>query len=159
VRQAKINPFINYEKDWKMMTILIGANNLFQCEQPCSNPNVFADVLNKTMGLIHKEIPRVFVNLLYIFEDGFFDTYNNGKESWYCSLYWKFGESVLPCMVKNDQLRAKMKRMIIEYNRKIDIVAKYWNEKRRKDFYISIQPMLKNIRLPDRSWSSSFVEG
>ena len=59
-------------------------------------------------------------------------------------------------MVKNDELRAKMKRMIIDYNVRILKLAKWWNERRRKDFYISVQPVVKHIRVLDRSWSSKF---
>eukprot|EP01080_Neovahlkampfia_damariscottae_P008612 gene8612-559_t len=157
IQQAKKDKNIDYEKDWKMVTILIGANDLFQCQSSGAHPDEYTVLLNRTLSTIHEKIPRVFVNIMYLFEDGFIDTFNNGKDNTYCKSVWKLLENAIPCMVKNDHLRAKMKQMIVEYNRRIFFLAKYWNEKStRKDFHIAIQTPLKNIRVKDRSWSSKF---
>jgi phospholipase B1, membrane-associated len=154
--EAAKDPKINYQKDWKVMTILMGANDLFNCESANAHPDVYIKRLNETIAKIDEKIPRIFINLFTLFEEGFIDTYNNGKDSLYCRAFWKVLESGIPCMVKSDALRSKMKGMIIEYNKRIEVLAKWWNQKRRKDFYIAVQPMLSHLRVLDRSWSSKF---
>eukprot|EP01080_Neovahlkampfia_damariscottae_P008426 gene8426-251_t len=156
VKEAKKDSKINYEKDWKVVNILMGANDLFDCESRAAHPEQFEISLNKTISKIYSKIPRAFVNLLELFEEGFIDTYNNGKDNFYCRNLWRVIQLAIPCMVKSDSLRAKMKKMIIDYNGRIRKLAKWWNDRRRKDFYIAVQPVNRNVRVLDRSWSSKF---
>jgi small subunit ribosomal protein S29e len=60
---------VNFEEDWKLLTLFIGANNI--CEI-CKNdtldqPDYFEKHLREVLGLIEQKIPKVFVNVMTIF--------------------------------------------------------------------------------------------
>ena len=157
VTQGRKEEGIDFDKDWKILNILIGGNNLFDCHLPESHPDVFEKRMNETLSKIYEKIPRVFVNLFNIFEDGLMDTWNNGKDVTYCSRFWKVISFAIPCMVKSDELRQKMVQYSKEYNVRMSNLAKWWNNKReKKDFFIAVQPVLQHTRLPDLSYSSKF---
>jgi hypothetical protein len=154
--QGRKEPGIDFDKDWKILNVLIGGNNLFDCHLPESSPDDYERRLNETLTKIHQKIPRVFVNLIYIFEIGMMDAWRNGKDDPYCSRFWNVLKRSLPCMVTTDELRAKLVAYAKEYNKRMEKLSKWWNERRKKDFYVSIQPMLQHARLPDKTWVSSF---
>jgi phospholipase B1, membrane-associated len=155
--QGRREEGINFDKDWKILNILIGGNNLFECELPESAPEVYEQRMNETLSKIHNEIPKVFVNLISFFEEGMIDIWNNGKASTYCSRLWSFLGRSLPCMVTTDELRRKLVNTSRAYNNILEKLANWWNENRkRKDFFVSVQPVLKNSQVPDLTWASSF---
>ena len=155
INEAKKDKNINFEKDWKIMTILMGANDLNNCNDPTSIPNSYEVKINQTIAAIHGKIPRVFINLLLLPEQATLDTYNVGKESTYCRTIWNiitwFKDQ---CMFKSDETRLKLKQLTLEYNKRIENIKTFWNSKRRKDFFVTVQPMLQKSRVPDRSWST-----
>jgi hypothetical protein len=68
-----------------------------------------------------------------------------------------------PCMVKDEFNRNRVSNIAKEYNKRIEKVANFWNDKNIKDMYISIQPLTKKLKmgkiiltLEDRSWTSEF---
>ena len=67
--QTQYKDSINFEEDWKLMTIFIGANNLCGvCKnETYSTPEWFEMHLRNALQLVKKSIPRVFVNLITIF--------------------------------------------------------------------------------------------
>lgn len=60
---------IDFNNDWKMLTILIGANDLCVCcdGRNASTPADWARRYNYTLSLIKERIPRVFVNIVTLF--------------------------------------------------------------------------------------------
>lgn len=79
---------VDFQNDWKLLTIFIGANNLCSA---CSNdtrssPAYFEQNLRAVLTQVHQQIPRVFVNLVSIFNiSGVWDA---GQQSAYCRLLW-----------------------------------------------------------------------
>jgi len=79
---------LDWENDWKLLTIFIGANNLCSA---CSNdtrssPAYFESHLRAVLDQAHATIPRVFVNLIAIFNiSGVWDA---GQQSEYCRILW-----------------------------------------------------------------------
>eukprot|EP01080_Neovahlkampfia_damariscottae_P005464 gene5464-9282_t len=153
ISQGRKEPNIDFDKDWKMLHILLGGNDLFECNLPASQPDEFERKLNLTLTKIHDKIPRVFVNLYSIFEKGFVDIYNAGKDSFYCRTLWGIIQRGIECMMK-PEMHEKMTALAKEYNVRIDRIAKYWNSRRKKDFFVAVQPPLKNARIPDRTHTS-----
>eukprot|EP01119_Soliformovum_irregulare_P020004 TRINITY_DN6429_c0_g1_i4.p1 TRINITY_DN6429_c0_g1~~TRINITY_DN6429_c0_g1_i4.p1 ORF type:complete len:165 (+),score=47.05 TRINITY_DN6429_c0_g1_i4:439-933(+) len=63
-------PGINWEEDWKLLTIFVGANNLCDAckpKDPLGTPEYWEAHLRQVLGLVQKHIPKVFVNLVTIF--------------------------------------------------------------------------------------------
>ncbi len=51
---------------WKMMTIMIGGNNLCHlCADPEANsPQTFGRLLEESIDLLYDQVPRLFINLV-----------------------------------------------------------------------------------------------
>jgi phospholipase B1 len=70
IKQVKANPMINLKEDWKLLTILIGANDLCaSCTlvKEFLDPAEFEKHLSETLEGIRTNIPRVFVQLVEVF--------------------------------------------------------------------------------------------
>lgn len=71
MEQMKANPKIDIQNDWKVLTILIGANNLCRACDPefdiFDAADNFEDSLRQLVAKVQATIPKVFVNLVSIF--------------------------------------------------------------------------------------------
>ena len=76
----KVEPGVDYQNDWKILTVLIGANDLCNCESGESRTEVWEKTIQEALIEVQKSIPKVFVNLISIFETGFTDVWNNGQK-------------------------------------------------------------------------------
>ncbi len=67
--QTEYSQTVDFENDWKLLTLLIGANDLCVCcdGRQTSIPIVWQSNLRSVLQLIQQSIPRVFVNLVTIF--------------------------------------------------------------------------------------------
>lgn len=67
VKKMKNNPRIDIAKDWKMITIFFGANDI--CSGQCYNkeaasPSSHAEKLARALDYLQEKLPRTFVNLI-----------------------------------------------------------------------------------------------
>eukprot|EP00057_Strongylocentrotus_purpuratus_P034486 XP_795426.3 PREDICTED: phospholipase B1, membrane-associated [Strongylocentrotus purpuratus] len=68
IRKMKNDPIIDFENDWKFITILIGGNDLCGgCLNSESSPENYIRYLEKAIQILHDECPRTFVNVLGMF--------------------------------------------------------------------------------------------
>ena len=85
IAQIKQNPKIDWNNDWKLITVLIGANNLCASCVSWMNPwdtaAEFEASLDTTFATL-ATIPRVFVNVVQIFNLS--SVYEVSKGSPYC---------------------------------------------------------------------------
>ncbi|XP_066450548.1 phospholipase B1, membrane-associated [Eleutherodactylus coqui] len=70
VNQMKQDKTINFEDDWKVITIFIGANDL--CAS-CTDSNVFSPAtytnnIRRALDILHNQVPRAFVNLVEVMD-------------------------------------------------------------------------------------------
>uniref|UniRef100_G1KUV6 Phospholipase B1, membrane-associated n=1 Tax=Anolis carolinensis TaxID=28377 RepID=G1KUV6_ANOCA len=68
IELMKNDPKINFQEDWKVITIFIGGNDL--CDH-CKDlvrysPENFTSNTQTALDILHKEVPRAFVNLVTI---------------------------------------------------------------------------------------------
>lgn len=54
---------IDFNNDWKLLTIFIGANDLCQCY----SKDTFTKMITDTLNTLYKEVPRIFINLVNLF--------------------------------------------------------------------------------------------
>ena len=70
IKKMKKMKTIDYENDWKLVTLFIGGNDLCQyCDK--SNlevhyPENYIASIKEALDILHKEMPRTFVNLVNI---------------------------------------------------------------------------------------------
>jgi hypothetical protein len=69
VEQMHKDSEIDFENDWKMISVLIGANNLCECcwGQYNTTPAGFSEQWSKLVEKIYNDIPHVVVNVLALF--------------------------------------------------------------------------------------------
>ncbi|XP_053315060.1 phospholipase B1, membrane-associated [Spea bombifrons] len=68
IDQMKTDNRVDFSNDWKVITVLIGANDL--CAS-CTDSNVFSPVsfvshIREALDILHSEVPRAFVNLVEV---------------------------------------------------------------------------------------------
>uniref|UniRef100_A0A7M4ERY4 Phospholipase B1, membrane-associated n=1 Tax=Crocodylus porosus TaxID=8502 RepID=A0A7M4ERY4_CROPO len=59
---------INFQGDWKLITLFIGGNDLCKfCNDPINfSPENFTRNIQTALDMLHKEVPRTFVNLVTV---------------------------------------------------------------------------------------------
>jgi hypothetical protein len=141
---------VDMKKDWKMITLFIGANNLCAvCEGPKYSAEWFEQNLQSVLTQIHTNIPRVWVNLVALFNIS--QVYDLAMTSDYCYAMW---DTVLggecPCMTKLSRPpsdRKKMDEMSVQYNIVMHKLAKQWQALNDPEFNVVVQPFLTNSAL------------
>ncbi len=148
---------INYEEDWKLLTILIGANNLCGAcyNRSYADPAYFAQQMDLVLSKVQAELPRTFVNLLPIFNIG--QVHGIAEQSEYCRFMWKdIVKTECMCLqgeatqADRDAMdaRAAVFREIV-----FDAAAK-WSSLNNPNFTVVAQPFTANLTIPSLSFIS-----
>jgi len=133
---------VNFYDDWKLLTIFIGANNLCGvCTgNTDSTPAFFEATLRKVLQYVEAKIPRVFVNLVTIFNiSGVWDA---GMTKEYCVLLWDgITDHECYCLttgVKSD--RDQMDINGVKFNAISESLANEFNSQNNPNFTVVVQP-------------------
>uniref|UniRef100_A0A1I8HMA4 Phospholipase B1, membrane-associated n=1 Tax=Macrostomum lignano TaxID=282301 RepID=A0A1I8HMA4_9PLAT len=70
IQRMKADPTVDYQNDWKVITLFIGGNDL--CAY-CKNPRYYAAEMytaniKRALDLLHSEVPRAFVNVVNVLD-------------------------------------------------------------------------------------------
>ena len=81
VRRLKWDPDVDFENDWKVVTLWIGGNDLCDyCKNDRYTPEKYIGNIQEALDILHQEVPKVFVNLVQILDV----TRLNAISSLYC---------------------------------------------------------------------------
>jgi len=147
--QGQYKGVIDFENDWKLVTLLIGANDI--CTG-CGNPNTptqFAANFKALLTQLKASIPRVFVNVMSLFNIS--GVYKVGESSLYCKeleRHITFNEC--PCMVDHgDQGRKQMDVLVQQFNQAINSISAQFASNVTGDtqFTVSVQPAFTGLPL------------
>jgi len=136
---------IDMQNDWKVLTLLIGGNDLCRwCSDPekHSPANYIKDV-KKGLDIIYENIPRVFVNLVSVLNVSKVINFNKGLACSALHIY----ECECGAYPKGDQEEILLK-YIDEYR---NLTAELVNSGRydqRDDFTVVLQPFLHEFDTP-----------
>lgn len=138
---------VDYELDWKVMTIFIGANNLCSAcrNSSSSNPDNYINELDAVLAQINSTIPRTFVNVMLLFNIS--QVWNIHQQTDYCKFMWEFVVTTeCGCLTDHStpQDRETMDLYTIQYNERITALAEKWNSYNYDGFYVAVQPFLQN---------------
>ncbi|XP_058842583.1 phospholipase B1, membrane-associated [Acipenser ruthenus] len=142
---------MNYNEDWKLLTILIGNNDL--CDY-CKNKTLFSvesfiHNLTVALDMLYEEMPRMLVNLVEILPlEGLRDL---KKETLGCLLQRSF----CSCLILPPDNSTELKELIemnSVFQKKMEELIASGRYDKRDDFADILQPYAKNAvppRLPD----------
>ncbi|KAI9496150.1 hypothetical protein BDB00DRAFT_738428, partial [Zychaea mexicana] len=147
IPRMKELPDINYETDWKMITIQIGSND--QCAS-CLNPFMgevttekFGGYLEAAVERIYNEIPRVLVNLVGSFHVSAVYDLTYGQE--HCSPIFDNPNAILnrvecSCFLFGEDKRANMDALSDSYNDELTSIYNSYKAKESENFAIRYTP-------------------
>uniref|UniRef100_A0A8C8WM43 Phospholipase B1, membrane-associated n=1 Tax=Panthera leo TaxID=9689 RepID=A0A8C8WM43_PANLE len=144
---------INFQEDWKIITLFIGGNDL--CEF-CSDlvhysPQNFTDNIRKALDILHAEVPRAFVNLVNVLEIiNLRELYQEKKVS--CPRL--ILRNLCSCVLKFDDNAPEL-ASLIEVNKKYQEGTHQLVENgrydTREDFTVVVQPFFEKVDMPKTS--------
>ncbi|XP_061480933.1 phospholipase B1, membrane-associated isoform X2 [Rhineura floridana] len=148
IKQMKSSPDINYKEDWKLVTILIGANDLCQCclDKETFSVEKYAKHLQDTLDILYKELPRAFVNMVEVMELAGLRQIE--REASGCVLS---GESLCPCFLntqENFPEQQEMERINRDFQDRNAMMINSGRYTKREDFAVVVQPFFRNTIMP-----------
>ncbi|XP_062863789.1 phospholipase B1, membrane-associated [Trichomycterus rosablanca] len=153
----KTYPGLNFEEDWKLVTILIGMNDIcdYCKDRKLFTPENFIKYLTGSLDLMMKEVPRLIVNVVQIF------TMKPLRDVSKPSLGCQLQKSFCSCLVlpkENSTELAELAELNLEFQRRLEELL---NSDRffKEDFAVVLQPYAtkaKPSRLPDSSIDFSY---
>jgi len=138
---------VDFNKDWKLLTIFIGANNLCgSCDWNRTNsfPAFFENQLRSVLQQVKDSIPRVFVSLVTIFNiSGVWDA---GMTKEYCILLWDVDKHECGCLTTGDKKdRDAMDWHSMAFNQIQEKLAKEFDSQNNDSFTVVVQPGVSGI--------------
>jgi len=149
VNAIKSNSAIDLNNDWKVVTVLIGGNNLCDvCDsgkEADNNAATYEKYLTQTLDTL-SQLPRTYVNLVQHMDYTQLAKYKGPL----CSVVLPF---VCDCLTSKDSgKQAKARDEIVKFN---EVISKLAPKYRRDDFAVVVHSMLSKSVVPDRSFISA----
>jgi len=151
VSQLKKNKAIDFDNDWKVLTILIGANDICaSCEfldKGFRTPDEFSKYLLATLERVRTSIPRVFVNIIDIFNLS--QVYTLSLQKPYCKDLHRdlFIECDCAFSPLANKTRTEMDIYSQAYNQKARELARYYQSQNLTDFAVVMQTFGQNAAI------------
>ncbi|KAI9322813.1 hypothetical protein BX666DRAFT_2148143 [Dichotomocladium elegans] len=152
IPQLKEVKGLDYQNDWKLITIQIGSND--QCSS-CSALDAedatvekYGYYVDKAVARIKEEVPRVVVNLVGTFKVS--PIYNLTKGQDYCKpmFYqpnWLINRFECACFLKSEDQILAMDALTDGYNTQLQSIAKKYNAEKNSTFAVAFQPININL--------------
>jgi len=152
ITQVNVDPNVNVQTDWKVLTIMIGANDLCaSCtfNLPYLSPDDYQNNLMATLERVRTSLPRTFVNLVGGFNVS--QAYDLSLETNRChniSRPW-FIECDCIFQPENGFIRETIDAAVAEFNARAQIVASYYQRKAYDNFAVVFQPFATNTYISE----------
>ncbi|KAI8330618.1 hypothetical protein BC941DRAFT_168241 [Chlamydoabsidia padenii] len=146
VRQLDHPTYQALKSQWKVITILIGANNVcVLCTPPITRLPGMADVdlfethVRSTLDRLHNEVGKSFVNLVALFNVS--SVYEASRGNQYCEMVLDPSHMVIcSCLQADDEKRQAADLVVKGYNDRLALIAQEYQELHDPDFAVSYQP-------------------
>ncbi|XP_004540396.2 phospholipase B1, membrane-associated isoform X1 [Maylandia zebra] len=144
----KEDPAVDFENDWKLVTLFIGGNDLCQyCnDRAMHSPKNYSYHMMTSLDMLYNEVPRTIVNVLGILEIEGLRKIN--KDTLGCNVVQQF---VCRCFLdpgENSPELAEAKRINREYQTETEKLLDGGRYDDKEDFAVVLQPFFKSTILP-----------
>ncbi|XP_030643313.1 phospholipase B1, membrane-associated [Chanos chanos] len=163
IQKMKTDPRIDFENDWKVITLFIGGNDLcaYCFDTLFYHPDNVAFRIRDALDILHKEVPRALVNLVEVLHitplRALHEDSSNGCPTWLVNI-------LCPCVLKAKAGSQELQKLI-DYNRGYQKAMRDLVDTGRYDthsnFTVVLQPFFRDVVLPvlengkpDRSYFS-----
>ncbi|KAJ9576076.1 hypothetical protein L9F63_007041, partial [Diploptera punctata] len=146
--RMKADKNIDFEKDWKLITILMGHNDF--CSDMCYRnwkalPNETRDNLKAALDYLHDNMPRTVVNLVPPLNVAIVRRITQPSAA--CQIYWR---TVCSCFFgfKSKNHEQEFADIVEKCQQAVVVNNSRYNKK--DDFAVVVQPFLVNATIPTR---------
>ncbi|XP_056150112.1 phospholipase B1, membrane-associated-like [Lampris incognitus] len=148
IKAMRENKKVDFEKDWKLVTVFVGGNDLcsYCTDQNNLSPKNYSANLMLSLDILYEEVPRVLVNVVEIGQIDPLRTIK--KNSLGCTLLQRF---VCPCLMhaeENSPELEELKRINQLYQMETQRLISGGRYDGRVDFTVVLQPYLRNLFVP-----------
>lgn len=141
------DPTVDFNNDWKVITVFIGGNdicNYFDGKKDINTPDKYIEGIRKAIDVFHASVPRVFVNLVEVLDLSMLPDLSKGL---ICPLLHKFLCNHVALGLSNGEV----KKLRDSYNQKISDLVSSGKYETRDDFTVVVQPFLRNTSYPKQT--------
>lgn len=153
VQKMSSNSAIDMANDWKLLTLLIGANDACGLCWDINPPSIesagdtYEQNLRKAIESAYERIPRLFISILPMFNIS--QVYYLSLTDPYCTTFHEFLPVECPCAFdSSEQRRQYLDSVVGEYNKRIYKIYNEWKVKNSTTFALQIQPFTQNLLVP-----------
>ncbi|XP_071323371.1 phospholipase B1, membrane-associated-like [Trachinotus anak] len=148
IKATRENKEVNFEKDWKLVTIFVGGNDLchYCIDQNNLSPKNYSHNLMLSLDMLYKEVPRLLVNVVEIMQ--IYPLKTVTKNTLGCSLLQR---TSCPCVINpsdNSPELEDIKRINLEYQAELQDLISGDRYDGKEDFAVVLQPFLHNSFIP-----------
>ncbi|XP_063246903.1 phospholipase B1, membrane-associated [Prinia subflava] len=148
--RMKNDTSVDFQNDWKLITLFIGGNDLCKfCENPeHHSPENYTYNLQIALDLLHKEVPRAYVNLVTMLPIASLRELHALKNNSCPKLLMRM---LCPCVINPKDNSNELKKLIY-FNRRYQERTRQLVESGRydtkDDFTVVMQPFMTNLEMP-----------
>ncbi|XP_055005747.1 phospholipase B1, membrane-associated-like [Boleophthalmus pectinirostris] len=148
VKALKNNKEVNFEQDWKLVTIFVGDMDLcnYCFDQYNLTAEHFSRNIEKSLDILYQSVPRVLVNVVQVLQIDPVKTVQRNTIG--CGLLQR---TQCPCVINpttNSPEMEEIKRINHEYQAELEFLLSSDRYDGKEDFAVVLQPFLHNYFLP-----------
>lgn len=148
IKAMRENKEVNFEKEWKLVTIFVGGNDLchYCIDQNNLSPKNYSHNLMLSLDKLYKEVPRLLVNVVAIVQ---IDPLKSVKRNTLSCTF--IPRNNCPCVInpaENSLELEEIKRINREYQSELQILISGNRYEEKEDFAVVLQPFIQNSFLP-----------